>query len=273
LAAMVVPVMPTLALRATRRPKLGRHLQAAPRVVRCAEGSQQTETKAETEPEPKKKKRKRMIPSRAAEATLKARIWDMLGLHHAANKDEIRKAYKEFVRLSHPDLNNGVAPGKEFEQKFEKVTAAYNEAMSWESEEFFLQSYDCGITRMATKRVDGPSLNPWERRFRQWARQNDLLEVDDLDDDVDARKQAKLYLSACEEFPAAEECDVETMQGVKDWLEPEDGNTSGKREPEPKRKDAPQLLLGVGALIVFFIGTAALYLGLFLALGGGNPRQ
>mmetsp|Transcript_3265 Transcript_3265/g.6169 ORF Transcript_3265/g.6169 Transcript_3265/m.6169 type:complete len:232 (+) Transcript_3265:303-998(+) len=221
------------------------------------------------------KKKRRMIPSRAAEATLRARIWDMLGLHHASSKDEIRKAYKEFVRLSHPDLNNGQRQGEEFDKKFEKVTTAYNEAMSWGDEEFFLQSYDCGITRMATKRVDGPSLNPWERKFRAWARQNDLLEVDELDDDVDARKQAKLYLAACEEDPDAEECDVETVQEMKKVLDSsEDGSQEEQEASEPRRDDGgfPQFLLGLGAIVVFFIGTAGVYLGIFLALGGAGSR-
>jgi len=123
-------------------------------------------------------------------------------------------------------------------KKFEKVTTAYNEAMSWGDEEFFLQSYDCGITRMATKRVDGPSLNPWERKFRAWARQNDLLEVDELDDDVDARKQAKLYLSACEEDPDAEECDLETMQEMKTLLDSgEEGSKEEQEAREPRISD------------------------------------
>lgn len=213
-----------------------------------------------------------MIPSRAAEATLKARIWDMLGLRHDSSKEKIRTAYKEFVRLSHPDLNNGVARSDELEKKFEKVTAAYNEAMSWGDEEFFLNSYDCGITRMATKRVDGPSLNPWERKFRAWARQNDLLEVDDLDDDVDARKQATLYLGACEDDPSLDGCDLETVQEVKEFLEQTEG--SKPTEKEPRRQEGPaQLLLGFGALFVFFVGTAGLYIGLFLALGGAEPKQ
>jgi len=247
-------------------------LQAASRVARRVEGSEQAETETETKTEPKKKKKRRPIPSRAAEATLKARIWDMLGLHHAANKDEIRKAYKEFVRLSHPDLNNGQRQGEEFDRKFEKVTSAYNECMSWEDDVFFLQSYDCGITRMATKRVDGPSLNPWERRFRAWARQNDLLEVDELDDDVDARKQAKLYLAACEEDPDAEQCDVESVQEAKDLLDSAEEGSKEVPEPVNKKQGPPTILLGLGALVVYFVGSAALFLGIFLALGGAGPH-
>jgi len=283
LAAMVVPVVVTLVLRATWRPMRGSQLLAARRVVRCAVTAEQTTTETETETEtqaetkaetqtqtkPKKKKR-RLIPSRAYEATLKARIWDHLGLRHDSGKEEIRKAYREFVRLSHPDLNNGA---RRDEEKFERVTTAYNEAMGWTKEEFFLQSYDCGITRMATKRVDGPSLNPWERRFRQWARSEGLLEVDELEEDADARKRAEFYLAACEEDPTDEECDVEAMQEAKDLLGQGQEDAEDGYNAKAKRGQVPQILLGFGALIAFFILFAAVFLGLFFALGGAGPRE
>lgn len=131
----------------------------------------------------------------------------MLGLHPRAGKEDIRRAYKEYVRIMHPDLNDGKVD-EDATRKFQKLTDAYNEVMSMTDDQFWLESFDTGITRMATKRVDGPSLNAWERRFRSWARQNDLLVVDDLDEDVDCRKQAKLYLDKCEEDPTLEGCDI-----------------------------------------------------------------
>mmetsp|Transcript_56169 Transcript_56169/g.112582 ORF Transcript_56169/g.112582 Transcript_56169/m.112582 type:complete len:216 (+) Transcript_56169:320-967(+) len=132
----------------------------------------------------------------------------MLGLHPRAGKDEIRKAYKEYVRIMHPDLNAGKVDPKAT-ARFQKLTDAYNEVMDMTDDQFWLESFDVGITRMATKRVDGPSLNPWERRFRQWARQNDLLDMDVLeDDDVDCRRQAKLYLDRCDDDPTLDGCEI-----------------------------------------------------------------
>jgi hypothetical protein len=129
----------------------------------------------------------------------------MLGLRHDAKKDEIKAAYKEFVRTSHPDLQPFQARD-EFQQKFTILTAEYNRVMNMSDEKLFWEAFDTGITRMATKRVDGPSLNPWERKFRQRAREQGLLEVDDLECDVDCRKQADLYLEGCAVDPSMESC-------------------------------------------------------------------
>merc|ERR1712113_425427 len=103
----------------------------------------------------------------------------MGGLRNDACRDEIKQAYKEYVRTSHPDLRQG-ADKDEFTEKFTKLQAEYDRIMAMNDDEFWLESFDTGITRMATKRVDGPSLNPWERRFRQWAREKDLLVIDEL---------------------------------------------------------------------------------------------
>jgi len=184
-AALAAPLWLAASLGARRQPRAAR-ARDAPRVVRCAE----------------------RVPSRAAGATLKSRIWDMLGLHTRAGKTEIRQAYKEYVRDNHPDLNGGKRQNEKEAEAFRKLTAEYNRVMDMTDGEFWLESFDTGITRMATKRVDGPSLNPWERRFRTWARSNDLLEVDELaDEDVDCKKKAELFLD-CEEDPTAEGCET-----------------------------------------------------------------
>mmetsp|Transcript_28142 Transcript_28142/g.84023 ORF Transcript_28142/g.84023 Transcript_28142/m.84023 type:complete len:317 (+) Transcript_28142:41-991(+) len=258
LAALAAPLWLALAAGA-RRPARAARARAASQVVRCAA---------------------RRIPSRAAGATLKSRIWDMLGLHPRANKDEIRRAYKEYVRLSHPDLNGGKVD-KDFAERFRKLSAAYNEVMNMSDDQFWLESFDTGITRMATKRVDGPFLNPWERRFRQWARANDLLDIDKLtDDDVDCRKRADLYLDRCNEDPTAEGCEVvkskedalrewEAAVRVEEEADPERPATAGgpaleaaaPKEPSPLdwiRLD--QILMGG----VFTVGAAIM--GAFIAI-------
>ena len=141
---------------------------------------------------------------------MRARIWDMLGLKHDAKKDEIRAAYKEFVRTSHPDLKP-VDDRGEFQEKFTILTAEYNRVMKMSDENLFWESFDVGVTRMATKRVDGPFLNAWEKRFRQRAREQGLLEVDELQCDVDCRKQAELYLDGCAEDKSMESCGIDDM--------------------------------------------------------------
>mmetsp|Transcript_126116 Transcript_126116/g.351437 ORF Transcript_126116/g.351437 Transcript_126116/m.351437 type:complete len:331 (+) Transcript_126116:45-1037(+) len=207
LAALAAPLWMAATFRAARRPWQGACQRACHRIKRCVVGK---------------------VPSRAAGATLKARIWDMLGLHPRANKEEIRQAYKEFVRLSHPDLNGGEAQGSEFTEKFQKLTAEYNRVMELTDDEFWLESFDTGITRMATKRVDGPSLNPWERRFRGWARKNNLLVVDELSDEIDCQKKAKVFLDRCKEDPTLEGCEVALTAYHEAAIELE----SGQSQPE-----------------------------------------
>ncbi|CAK0843356.1 unnamed protein product [Prorocentrum cordatum] len=111
----------------------------------------------------------------------------------------------DFVRTSHPDLQP-TQDRDEFQEKFTILTAEYNRVMNMSDEQIFWEAFDTGITRMATKRVDGPSLNPWERKFRQRAREQGRLEVDELEYDVDCRKQAELYLEGCAVDPSMESC-------------------------------------------------------------------
>jgi len=249
-AAWAAPLWLAAALGSRRPPRAAR-ARAPARVVCCAERGR--------------------IPSRAAGATLKSRIWDMLGLSPRCGKEEIRQAYKEYVRLNHPDLNGGKAPDDKYAERFTRLTAAYNEVMNMTDDQFWLESFDTGITRMATKRVDGPSLNPWERRFRQWARANDLLDVDQLqDEDVDCRKEATLYIDRCREDPTLEGCEVfrEDMEPEEAEAEqaeaveaPAPASALAEPEPEPARPSAgaSEAAAWIGQVL----------LAVALAVGGG----
>merc|ERR1719437_52174 len=104
--------------------------------------------------------------------------------------------------------------------------------MDLTDDEFWLESFDTGVTRMATKRVDGPSLNPWERKFRERARAAGMLEVDELTNDADCRKQAELYLEQCEVDPSLEGCEQESVQVLKEL-----GVQHRSRVDESEQKD------------------------------------
>jgi molecular chaperone DnaJ len=56
-------------------------------------------------------------------STTKKDYYDTLGVEHAANSDEIRKAYRRLARKYHPDLNPG---DKAAEDRFKKVQEAYD---------------------------------------------------------------------------------------------------------------------------------------------------
>jgi molecular chaperone DnaJ len=48
-------------------------------------------------------------------------LYDVLGVHHDASEDEIRRAYRRLARELHPDVNND----PEAERRFKEITAAY----------------------------------------------------------------------------------------------------------------------------------------------------
>lgn len=49
--------------------------------------------------------------------------YDILGLSHDASYDDIKKKYREYARLNHPDKNSGLNSRKN--EQFKKVTEAY----------------------------------------------------------------------------------------------------------------------------------------------------
>uniref|UniRef100_A0A7S0AGG2 J domain-containing protein n=1 Tax=Pyrodinium bahamense TaxID=73915 RepID=A0A7S0AGG2_9DINO len=100
--------------------------------------------------------------------TLKPRIWDMLGLKPGADKDEIRKGYKQFVLMEHPDRTGKDDP--KFKERFRVITAAYKKVMKMSDDEFWLERFDAGVTAVYRNEVNSPSLNPWERRYKEWDR-------------------------------------------------------------------------------------------------------
>lgn len=82
-----------------------------------------------------------------------ANIWVLLDLKPGADKAEIRKKYKRFVRTEHPDIK---AQRGEFDpragEKFAKVTAAYREVMTGDEDKFFLESFVARVDAFNAKR-------------------------------------------------------------------------------------------------------------------------
>ena len=65
-----------------------------------------------------------------------ADYYETLGINRNASQDEIKKAYRKLSRKYHPDI-----AGKEYEEKFKEVNAAY-EVLSDENKR---QMYDRGF--------------------------------------------------------------------------------------------------------------------------------
>ena len=49
--------------------------------------------------------------------------YDVLGVAKNASAEEIKVAYKKLAKKYHPDINKG---NKEYEQKFQEISEAYN---------------------------------------------------------------------------------------------------------------------------------------------------
>ena len=138
--------------------------------------------------------------------------------------------------------------------------------MDMNEDEFWLEAFDTRITRMATKRVDGQNLNPWERRFRQWARKENLLDVEELCDDIDCSKQAELYFDDCDKDPTAEGCEnisydmaepgaPKARRDLADVIEPRGGSATALADDSV---DPAQIFGYVIAAVASFIGLALL---------------
>jgi len=112
--------------------------------------------------------------SNSSEPTLTASVWDLLDVKPSAEKEDLRAAYKYFMKTNHPDVA-GERADPNFAEKFGKITELYREAMAMTDDQLFVMAFDAGVNQVVTGRINSPSLNRRERWYRDWARENGMI--------------------------------------------------------------------------------------------------
>jgi len=96
-------------------------------------------------------------------------VWALLGLPPGAEKDDIKKQFKRFVRTQHPDVAGNDSP--QAKERFNQVMDAYKLIMETDEDRFWLESVCAKV-----EAYEAAQRERWEKR-RERMRQQRLYKL------------------------------------------------------------------------------------------------